>query len=253
MPAAIPFLPIDPPERWVKPTLANTHNGKTYQPTHPDLFRVVFSAIPPGENTGGEEQFSSALIAVKVSLFSRSLPPSPPPLSLTRFLALGAGSLESGSRGCSLSFTLTLSFFFVQDFAPNETITPLTNLSQAPAKAYSSVQYGPKAHEHFELNSDLLFMNHSCSPSVYMSLPRGRPDQWAIVAGEKGLKAGEPVTFFYPSTEWDMAQGFTCSCGSDQCLGEINGAKYLTLEQLEQRGLVNDHIRALKEGEEKAE
>jgi hypothetical protein len=33
-----------------------------------------------------------------------------------------------------------------------------------------------------------------------MSLPRGRPDQWAIVAGEKGLKAGEPVTFFYPST-----------------------------------------------------
>lgn len=30
------------------------------------------------------------------------------------------------------------------------------------------------------------------------------------------------------------------------CLREIRGAKYLTLEELEARGLVNEHIRELK-------
>jgi hypothetical protein len=97
-------------------------------------------------------------------------------------------------------------------------------------------------------------MNHSCDPTVYVSLPRGKPDQWALRSTPKGLKEGEAATFFYPSTEWDMAQGFKCSCGSKKCLGEIRGAKYLTIEQLEERGLVNEHIRALKEeqaGEEK--
>jgi hypothetical protein len=44
-----------------------------------------------------------------------------------------------------------------------------------------------------------------------------------------------------------MAQGFRCSCGSDKCLGEIRGAKYLTIEQLEERGEVNEHIRRLKQ------
>lgn len=43
----------------------------------------------------------------------------------------------------------------------------LENISAAPAKAYSSVQYGPGEHDHLELNSDLLF---STSPSLL--LPR---------------------------------------------------------------------------------
>lgn len=44
-----------------------------------------------------------------------------------------------------------------QDFPPNSVITPLTNLSRAPEKAYSSVQHGSGPNDHFELNSDLLF------------------------------------------------------------------------------------------------
>jgi len=134
-----------------------------------------------------------------------------------------------------------------QDVPPNSVITTLTNLSQAPVKAYSSVQYGTGPHDHFELNSDLLFMNHSCDPSVQVLLPPGRPDRWCLKSGPNGLKQGEAATFFYPSTEWDMAQGFRCSCGSDKCLGEIRGAKYLTIEQLEERGEVNEHIRRLKQ------
>jgi len=120
-------------------------------------------------------------------------------------------------------------------------------------KAYSSVQYGTGPHDHLELNSDLLFMNHSCDPSVQLLLPRGRPDQWCLKTGPRGLKEGQAVTFFYPSTEWDMAQGFQCSCGSEKCLGDIRGAKYLSLEQLEDRGEVNEHIRRLKQEQAKAE
>jgi len=138
-----------------------------------------------------------------------------------------------------------------QDIPANSEITRITNISQAPLKAYSSVQYGAGERDHFELNSDLLFMNHSCDPTAYVSLPRGSPDHFALRSTPKGLREGEAVTFFYPSTEWDMAQGFKCSCGSEKCLGEIKGAKYLTIEQLEERGLVNEHIRELKEAQMK--
>lgn len=29
------------------------------------------------------------------------------------------------------------------------------------------------------------------------------------------------MTFFYPSTEWDMAQGFDCGCGAEVSLREL--------------------------------
>lgn len=99
-----------------------------------------------------------------------------------------------------------------------------------------------------------------------MTLPARQPERWEARVGPAGVKKGGDLTFFYPSTEWDMAQGFTCSCGAkvrcvmpiassstdslpQNCLGKINGAKYLTIEQLEERGLVNEHIRALKAGQ----
>ncbi|RSH81164.1 uncharacterized protein EHS24_008601 [Apiotrichum porosum] len=132
------------------------------------------------------------------------------------------------------------------DYAPGELLATLSNASQAPVKAYSSVQYGPGPDHHLELNSDLLFMNHSCAPTAQLQLPAGTPARWEVHVGPAGLAKGEDITFFYPSTEWDMAQGFDCNCGAKTCLGNVQGAKYLTLEQLEARGVVNDHIRALK-------
>ncbi|TXT05932.1 hypothetical protein VHUM_03693 [Vanrija humicola] len=157
---------------------------------------------------------------------------------------------QSAGAGESFSSKLVAE----RDYAPGETLALLDNKSAAPVKAYSSVQYGAGPNDHLELNSDLLFMNHSCAPTVEMVLPSRQPERWEVRVGPAGVKKGGDLTFFYPSTEWDMAQGFTCSCGakthtSQNCLGEINGAKYLTLEQLEERGLVNDHIRALKAGQ----
>ncbi|WWD19543.1 hypothetical protein CI109_104004 [Kwoniella shandongensis] len=199
MPAAIPTLPSSPETEWVKPTLHNTHGGKTYRPTHPDLFRVEFTPSSSGE----EEDFSSRLVAVR-------------------------------------------------EFEPHSVITTLTNLSLAPEKAYSSVQFGIGPRDHFELNSDLLFMNHSCSPSAELHLTHRRPDEWTLRTASKGIKAGEAVTFFYPSTEWDMAQGFDCACGAENCLGKVLGAKHIPLEELEKRSYINEHIRTSKEDQAKA-
>ncbi|WWC71914.1 uncharacterized protein I206_105873 [Kwoniella pini CBS 10737] len=193
MPTALSPLPLNPPEIWTKPTYSNTHGGKTYKPTHPDLFKVEFN--PP---INGEEEYSSKLIAIK-------------------------------------------------DFKPNEIITKLTNLSIAPEKAYSSVQFGSGKRDHLELNSDLLFMNHSCSPTAEIHLPSNNLQNWEVRTTLKGLKEGEAITFFYPSTEWDMAASFKCNCGSENCLGEIKGAKHIPINDLEDRSYINDHILRLKE------
>lgn len=47
-----------------------------------------------------------------------------------------------------------------------------------------------------------------------MYLYPGAPQRWAVLAGPRGLAEGQDITFFYPSTEWDMAQGFDCACGA---------------------------------------
>lgn len=58
-----PALPPEPQQAWVKPTLSDTFEGKTYQPTHPDLFRVEFTA-----SKGLEEGYASRLVALRVSV-----------------------------------------------------------------------------------------------------------------------------------------------------------------------------------------
>ncbi len=55
-------------------------------------------------------------------------------------------------------------------------------------------------------------VNHACDPTTYLDLSPNQPSLWGLRTTERGLNEGESVTFFYPSTEWDMAQGFNCSC-----------------------------------------
>ncbi|KAG8156782.1 hypothetical protein KVR01_013387 [Diaporthe batatas] len=114
---------------------------------------------------------------------------------------------------------------------------PPCTLAKSPA--YSTVQIG--RNRHLELNSDLLYLNHSCEPSLIIDTANMN-----VLAGPKGLEPGDELTFFYPSTEWDMAQPFHCVCGSAACRGKIAGAKDMTAKQLE--GLwLNGHIRELKD------
>lgn len=64
------------------------------------------------------------------------------------------------------------------------------------------------------------YMNHGCDPTTNI---RDR----AVVA-RRDITAGEGVTFDYNTTEWDMAEPFTCRCGSARCVGIVRGARHLS-------------------------
>ncbi|KAF5511797.1 Histone-lysine N-methyltransferase ash1 [Colletotrichum siamense] len=112
---------------------------------------------------------------------------------------------------------------------------PPCDLADEPT--YATVQCGKD--KHLNLNSDLLYINHSCEPSLIFDT-----GNFNVLAGPKGLQPGDELTFFYPSTEWHMAQPFDCFCGTPSCRGRIAGARDMPRAQLE--GLwLNGHIREL--------
>ena len=88
---------------------------------------------------------------------------------------------------------------------PGQVLFPLKGLTLGK-KRYTTVQTGKD--EHVELNSDLVYMNHSCDPSVVIDVTH------RVICVAKVLNPGDEITFFYPSTEWDMDQPFPCWCGS---------------------------------------
>ncbi|KFZ07239.1 hypothetical protein V501_06632 [Pseudogymnoascus sp. VKM F-4519 (FW-2642)] len=96
----------------------------------------------------------------------------------------------------------------------------------ASEPTYATVQQGRDTH--LNLNSDLVYINHSCDPSLILDIP-----SLSFLAGPRGLSPGDELTFFYPSTEWSMAQPFTCFCSSPACRGVINGAGSMSQKSLE--------------------
>lgn len=68
----------------------------------------------------------------------------------------------------------------------------------------------------------------------------------SVLAGPAGLAPGIELTFFYPSTEWRMAQSFECFCSTASCRGRIAGASDMSSQQLEGMWL-NGYIREMLE------
>lgn len=110
----------------------------------------------------------------------------------------------------------------------------ITGITEAP-KAFTSVQTGRDSH--IELNSDLVFCNHSCNPSLEFDMSRFE----VRVSRARDLKIGDALTFWYPSTEWDMAQPFDCTCGTESCKRWIAGAGRMDRAVLKEYWL-NPHI-----------
>lgn len=79
--------------------------------------------------------------------------------------------------------------------------------------------------KHITLQPEFLqYINHSCDPNVFFNTTTMQ------LLALKPLKVDEELTFFYPSTEWEMTQSFKCYCGSNVCIGNIKGAAYLSRE-----------------------
>ncbi|MCJ1224605.1 hypothetical protein MMC12_001250 [Toensbergia leucococca] len=55
------------------------------------------------------------------------------------------------------------------------------------------------------------------------------------VSEDRALQPGDSLTFFYPSTEWEMAQSFQCTSDAQDgvCKRQLVGAAELKPEQLE--------------------
>lgn len=115
--------------------------------------------------------------------------------------------------------------FAQQVYNPGDLITSFSYNQILPEPSYLTLQVGIGRHIMME-PEHLQYINHSCDPNVFFDTHSMQ------VVALKHIEEGDELTFFYPSTEWDMAQPFTCYCGSHRCLGEIRGAAHISPEIL---------------------
>jgi hypothetical protein len=165
-----------------------------------------------------------------------------------------SASLASNSDAKASSFHLTATADC--DIPAGTLLAKNTSTTLASTKDYSTVQVSRT--QHISLNSDLLYCNHSCDPNVRFvtstlaaiptkdsSVQPGEPISGAIeVWSLRDISQGEELRFFYPSTEWEMAQPFDCCCGAKECVGKIDGAKNLPTDLLRKYWL-SSHIESL--------
>jgi len=113
--------------------------------------------------------------------------------------------------------------------------TPITTATPADTKRWSTVQTARNTH--IELNSALLYMNHSCAPSLEVDVK----EMVVRVSRERDLKAGDDLTFFYPTSEWEFDAPFECLCAEKGCLGQVRGARFIEGGDAK-RWWFNEHI-----------
>ncbi|KAF9646241.1 hypothetical protein BDM02DRAFT_3189035 [Thelephora ganbajun] len=127
----------------------------------------------------------------------------------------------------------------LKSFEAGETIADLSRFTRVPHAAYDTIQCGPG--DNIKYNSDLVYVNHSCEPNIAFDFSSKDTSRWHVRAS-RPIKQGDPLTYFYPSTEWNMAQPFDCLCGSAKCLGRVEGAVSLSAAELSSHGFINPWI-----------
>lgn len=105
-------------------------------------------------------------------------------------------------------------------FDQGDVICEFSAVEIVDTPSYKTLQIGMK--KHILLSPDCLqYTNHGCDPNVFFDT-----DQMQLIALQS-IQPDDEMVFFYPSTEWKMANAFTCNCGSKKCLGVIAGASSL--------------------------
>ena len=127
------------------------------------------------------------------------------------------------------------SLYAAVSFAPGDVICKFNAGITQPYATYLTVQ--TSADRHITLMPEFLqYINHSCAPNVFFNTT-----SMELVCLH-ALQPGDEFTFFYPSTEWEMAQPFVCNCGNQNCIQLINGASHLSVQTLSKYKLT-DFIR----------
>ena len=139
--------------------------------------------------------------------------------------------------------------FAARNYSRGDRLLPLDGHAPFPKTRYS-IQIGVDRHLDPDsrpngasgTTAPWKYLNHACDPNLEIDLDA------MCFAARRDIDAGEELTFNYLTTEWDMASGFDCLCGSDRCFGTIRGFAHLSPE--EQAALLPSaaaHIRTLYE------
>jgi hypothetical protein len=118
-------------------------------------------------------------------------------------------------------------------YKAGDIICPLPTATLFDKPSQYTVQIG--RDQHVEVK-ELSALNHACDPSVFLDTTR------LLVFAARDLNPEDELTFFYPSTEWEMSSPFICLCGAPNCIHVVAGARFLPLSTLEGHFL-NYHIR----------
>jgi SET domain len=110
-------------------------------------------------------------------------------------------------------------------FNSGDIITSFTAACVHRQARYLTIQISTARH--IELHPAFLqYTNHSCNPNAFFNTTSMK---FVCI---QTILPGDELSFFYPGTEWEMAQPFLCNCGSPNCLRLINGAAHLSKETL---------------------
>ena len=116
--------------------------------------------------------------------------------------------------------SLAKAFFSIKDFNVGDAICSFGAAAILKEPTYLTVQVAETEHIHLKPEF-LQYINHSCEPNVLFNTTSMQLECL------QQIKAGDELCFFYPATEWDMAQPFECLCGTASCIKIIQGAKYV--------------------------
>lgn len=122
-----------------------------------------------------------------------------------------------------------------QAYAKGEVICDIPTEKVIDKPNRYTVQIG--RDQHTEVGK-LSALNHSCDPNVILDTAN------LVMVARRDIAKGEELSFFYPSTEWEMEAPFICLCGASNCIHVVAGARFLPLSTLETHYL-NRHIREM--------
>lgn len=133
--------------------------------------------------------------------------------------------------------------FALRSFKEGELISSFGAAFVSSKPSYLTVQVGHR--KHIALHPYFLqHINHGCDPNCFFDTTLMQ------VTALRDIEEGEEFTFFYPSTEWNMASPFQCYCNKPGCLGLINGSAHIPEEILKKYRL-SDFIQEKLKGKQK--
>src|SRR6185436_1863886 len=100
------------------------------------------------------------------------------------------------------NFAIDQKFFFARkSFKPGDLIINFSAGTVSAEPTYLTIQIGDR--HHITMQPEFLqYINHSCDPNVFFNTTT-----MEVVALKK-IRPEEEMTFFYPSSEWEMIQPF---------------------------------------------